>query len=120
MTDTDIQYMLAGAAKVADNDYLVSLMIEASVRGIQLDVGTYIMLLHHCHQSLSDHRICQAMVYIQSIMKQDLSEEQREYLYMMLFQLDQDKYRRENPEAAAAEQEHYEQQGVEQRRDYSR
>lgn len=118
MSDIDIQYMIAGAAKISYNDYLVSLLIEASVRGVQLDVGTYIMLLHHCHQSLTDHRICQAMVYIQSIMKQDLSDEQREFLYMMLFQLDQDKYKRDNPEAAEAEREHYEEKSLESRRDH--
>lgn len=46
---SDMAYLISGSILISDNVTLLSLLLEASVRHINLDVSTYIHLLSYCH-----------------------------------------------------------------------
>lgn len=80
--------MIRSAIKARDNSSLLNYLVESCSRGIKLDVGTYVTILHYCHDH-HDQRglISYLLEYVNSFMVTDLSVEQIEYLQVLVYDL---------------------------------
>lgn len=77
--------MLWGAIEIEDIPSINGALFECSVKGIKLDLNTYIHLFCFCHTG-DQKKMNETLFYIHGFMDQDLNALQKEYVTNMVFQ----------------------------------